>query len=216
MALLKILIVEDEIFIADYLQEMLEVSYEVIQANTVTDAITALAKFQPDIVLMDINLEGNSEGIMLAQNQFSGKKIIFLTAQNDIKTIEKAIATNPETYLTKPIKKIDLLNAIKIIEFKNRKNTMSFKDGFDVVKLDLSSILYIKSDGNYVDIFTTSKKYSIRQSLDTILEKLETPLFKKVHRSYIVNTSKITKKKSTSVFINDIEIPISRNINLEL
>ncbi len=216
MALLKILIVEDEIFIADYLQEMLEVSYEVIQANTVTDAITALAKFQPDIVLMDINLEGNSEGIMLAQNQFSGKKIIFLTAQNDIKTIEKAIATNPETYLTKPIKKIDLLNAIKIIEFKNRKNTMSFKDGFDVVKLDLSSILYIKSDGNYVDIFTTSKKYSIRQSLDTILEKLETSLFKKVHRSYIVNTSKITKKKSTSVFINDIEIPISRNINLEL
>lgn len=100
--------------------------------------------------------------------------------------------------------------------FKNVKKYIVIKDGYDEIKLNHDDILYIKSDNTYVDIITTSKKYAIRNSLDSFLKELDNETFCKVHRSYIVNTSKITKKGSNAVFLGTIQIPISRNFVIKL
>ena len=120
---IKILIVEDEILIADFIYNMLlkEGFTKVETVNDVQSALIKFKTFQPEIILMDINVEGQNTGIKLATQKNVQAKVIYITAQNDDETIQKAIATNPETYLTKPIKKFDLLAAIQLTTYRKAK-----------------------------------------------------------------------------------------------
>jgi len=213
----KILIVEDEILIADYIFKMLEKEgFECLEvANDVQSAELKFKKFQPDIVLLDINVEGQNTGIELAKKKNEDAKIIYLTAQSDPETIRKAIATNPETYLTKPIKKSDVLAAIQLASFKNLKKYVIIKDGYNEVKLYYEDIVYIKSDNIYIDIYTKQQRYSIRQTLDSFLQELPND-FCKIHRSYVINKQLITKISGNFVFLRDIQLPLSRNCDLKL
>lgn len=213
----KILIVEDEVLIANFIEKMLQKegfsNLEI--ANDIQTAETKFVTFRPDIILLDINLEGPNTGIDLATRKNDEAKIIYLTAQNDSETIKKAITTNPETYLTKPIKKTDVLAAIQLASFKNVKKYVVIKDGYDEVKLFHDDIIYIKSDNIYIDVITTSKKYTVRNSLDNFLKELNNDIFCKAHRSFIINKKRVTKKTTNAVFLSDIEIPISRNFDVK-
>ncbi|CAM4008704.1 MULTISPECIES: LytR/AlgR family response regulator transcription factor [Flavobacterium] len=214
----KILIVEDEVLIADYIAELLEEEkFTTIKlAHDEDEAKFLMDSFLPEIILMDINLNGLNAGIELAKNKNGKAKVIFLTGQYDYKLMNDALQTNPDSYLTKPIKKQDVIAAINLVIIKQKANFITIKDGYDEVKISLDDILFIKSDANYIDIQLLNKKYTTRQSLDAFLEEIQSDNFKKVHRSYIVNRSKITKKNSTSVFVNEIEIPLSRKLDFEL
>ncbi|PSG89430.1 LytR/AlgR family response regulator transcription factor [Aurantibacter aestuarii] len=216
----KILIVEDEIMISDFIFKMLNNSgfTNVKVANNSEDALFTINNFKPEILLLDINVEGKDSGIELAKQKNIEANVIYITAQNDNATIQKAIATNPITYLTKPLKKTDLLAAIQLANFKTKTQSILIKDGFEEIKLSLDDLLFIKSDGNYIDIYTNTKKISIRESLEKFYEKLDENQFLRIHRSIIINQNKITKKTATSVFIYTTELPISRNYkkNIEM
>lgn len=212
----SILVVEDEVLIAEYIKEILmDDGYDVLYtAYTIDKARACLHQFSPQIVLLDINVDGKDSGVEFAKTISEEVKVIYLTAQNDKDTIEKALATNPESYLTKPIKIPDLLASVQLASIKLKSNVVTIKDGYDTVKINYDQILFINSDRNYIDIFTTEKKITIRCTLDSFLSELDASVFKKVHRSYIVNVDKISKVSSASVFINDIEIPISKNCDV--
>lgn len=209
----KILIVEDEIMISDYIFEMLSDSgfTNIEIANDCKEAISKMNLFKPEIILMDINVEGKDTGIELAKQKNDEAIIIYITAQNDSATIQNAIATNPITYLTKPIKKTDILAAIQLANFKTISNQIIIKNGHHEVVVLYSDLTYIKSDSNYIDIYTNTKKISVRESLEKFYEKLDKEQFVRIHRSIVVNKSKITSKSSSSIFIDNIELPISRN-----
>ena len=209
----KILIVEDEILIADFIADFLNKKgfSNIKMVHKPEVAVKFFQSFEPEIVLMDINLNGENAGIELAKNTNKDAAVIFLTGQNDEFLMNKALATNPETYLTKPIKEDDLMAAIKLVLLKKQLNSISIKDGYDFIKINHDAILFIKSDNNYIDIHTTSKKYSIRQSLEGFLEEISNSNFIRVHRSYIVNSSKIQKKTKSSLFVENHEIPFSKN-----
>jgi DNA-binding LytR/AlgR family response regulator len=212
----KILIVEDEIIIAEYIKELLEEESfnNISMANNKEEALHLINHFLPEIILMDINLNGINSGIELAKK--AKAKVIYLTGQYDYELMNKALETNPESYLTKPIKRNDLIAAIQLCIHHLKSNTITLKIGFETVKLNLNDILFIKSDDVYIDIQTTTKKHTIRKSLNAFLKELNNPNFVKIHRSYIINKSKITSKKATSIVIDNFEIPISRSKNLEL
>jgi DNA-binding LytR/AlgR family response regulator len=124
----------------------------------------------------------------------------------------RAISTNPESYLTKPIKKNDVIAAIKLVLLKQQVNSYSFKSGHLIVNELFSDILYFKAEGNYVDIFTSNKKYTIRRSLSKCQEELpENAPFVQTHRSYLVNNNHITQKTASAVYLGSIEIPLSRS-----
>lgn len=209
----KILIIEDEIMISDYIFEMLsESGFTNIEiANDCKEAISKMNFFKPEILLMDINVEGKDTGIELAKQKNDEAIIIYITAQNDSATIQNAIATNPLSYLTKPIKKTDLLAAIQLASFKTESNQIAIKNGHHEIVINYDDLWYIKSDGNYIDLFTKTKKFAIRETLEKFYDKLNKDQFLRIHRSIVVNKSKITSKTSYSIFINSIELPISRN-----
>ncbi len=209
----RVLIVEDEVLISDFIFEMLiEIGFTNVEvANDIKEAIHKMNNFKPEIVLMDINIEGKDTGIDLAKQKNEEANVIFITAQNDSATIQNAIATNPISYLTKPIKKADVLAAIQLANFKTKSNQIIIKDGFEEITLSYEDLLFIKSDGNYIDIFTNTKKITIRESLEKFYDKLDKNQFLRIHRSIVINRNKVLKKTTTSVFVNTTELPISRN-----
>lgn len=208
----KILVVEDEVLIADYIVELLNelgfINVEV--AYTVNSAIEYKSTFSPEIVILDINLEGNKEGIALANTIFKEKLCVFLTAQNDIVTVKEALATKPLHYLTKPIRKVDLLSAITIATQQIKDKTIQIKEGYNTISLKHSEIVYVKSDNNYIDIFTQQKKYTVRMSLEAFLKNVGVSDFAQTHRSYIINKNYISKISSKSIYLGRLEIPLSK------
>lgn len=214
----KIIIVEDQVLIAHFLRDiLLKEGYNNIEiALKINQAIDLTIHNEPEIILLDINIEGKDSGIHWAEKYALNKKIIFITAQTERDTLKKALKINPVAYLTKPVKKIELLAAVELAKNSLKKNYIIVKDGYNELKVMFDEILFIKSDKNYVDIQTSSKKITSRTTLDNIQNELDSKIFCKVHRSYIINKDKISRKTSNSVTIGEHEIPISRNFDLSI
>ena len=215
---MKILIVEDDFLIANFTQVALQEAgfLNVTIASNVEKARRALKTLKPDLILMDINLSDKWDGIMLAAEKNIEAKIIFLTGSSDQKTIEKAAALKPESYLTKPFKKQDVVNAVHLYQNKIKGAMITLKSGTDSIELLQDEILFVKSENVYIDIHTIQKVITFRITLEKFHQLLDAQLFCKPHRSYIVKKSMVTKVTRTHLWIDQVAIPISRNFVWEL
>jgi PAS domain S-box-containing protein len=114
----KILVVEDESVVAWHLQEALQkLGHEVIAvAQTGREAIKLSAEARPDLVLMDIQLQGNLDGVAAAEYIYFqlNLPVVYLTAHADEQTLQRAIETSPFGYLVKPFQEAELHSTIKI------------------------------------------------------------------------------------------------------
>ncbi len=120
----RVLIVEDEKIIALDLQRRLEkFGYSVVAlASTATEAVEAALEYLPDIVLMDIMLGGDRDGVDAAieiKDQYN-VPIVFLTAYADERTVERAKKAEPVGYVLKPFKERELQTTIDIALYKAR------------------------------------------------------------------------------------------------
>lgn len=182
------------------------------------EAWISLRNIKTDIVLIDINLAGEKDGVWLASKINEQLKIpfIYLTAYGDDATIQKVEKTKPSGYLMKPYNKPTLLTTIKIaIENFDRNRTASnqtifIKDSFLRVKLDLNKICFIQSEGNYLTIHLKTKKHIIRSKLNIFLAQLPQELFVQTHRRFVINISKITMIGNGFVEIGPSEIPVTK------
>ncbi len=124
MSRAKLLIVEDELVIALSISKSLEkLGYEVIKtATTGEEAVTIARERTPDLILMDIILPGGMDGIEAARliGIDTDIPIIYLTANADSATVERARDTMPYGYLNKPINDRDLLTNIDSALNKHR------------------------------------------------------------------------------------------------
>ncbi|MBW4581127.1 MAG: GAF domain-containing protein [Tildeniella nuda ZEHNDER 1965/U140] len=114
----RILVVEDEIVSALMIQEFLEPSEHTVVASVASgaEAIRVAVETQPDLVLMDISLEGGLDGIAAATqiHEQLGVPIIYITANAEDQTLQRAVATEPFGYLVKPFNQIGLYTTINI------------------------------------------------------------------------------------------------------
>jgi len=122
MASNKILIVDDEFVVGLDLKERLEnLGYSVVGISSSSkDTISLCKKYSPDLVLMDIVIKGDIDGIDTAKilkEQFN-VPIIYLTAYADNRTIKDAMVTEPYGYLVKPVQERELKSAIEIAMYK--------------------------------------------------------------------------------------------------
>ena len=121
----KILLVEDEPTIAAHLSDsLIEIGYEVpALASAAEEAFLAASATRPDVVLMDINLKGQSDGIEAATKIYSELRIpvVFLTAHDDMLTLHRAQEADPFGYMTKPVVRVDLANSIETALRRHRK-----------------------------------------------------------------------------------------------
>ena len=100
---------------------------------------------------------------------------------------------------------------------KRKEKYITFKDRGTEIKINTNSILFVKSSGNYIDIKTEDKMYTIRMNIGKFLESVPDKLeYLRVHRSYIVRIDKITAKSKNGLLINDIKIPVSQTYHKNL
>jgi len=225
----KILIVEDEPIISSDIEMTLEdLGYEVTDiVDNAEDAMLSITNNSPHLILLDINLEGDVDGIMLAEDINENFKIpfIFLTSNADKLTINRVKRTQPSGFIVKPFVDKDLQSNIEIALFskKNQSNNLdkkstSFfvKDGGSLVKVNIDDIMFIQADDNYSRIFSTQKNYIISSTLKKVTERLDENQFIRIHRSYIINKTFIDKIKNSFVFIENHQLPIGRSYHDDL
>jgi DNA-binding LytR/AlgR family response regulator len=233
--MVKILLVEDELIIAEDMSMLLtDMGYEVLEtAMDYEEALEILSEETPDLILLDVNLGGKKDGIDLAKeiNEQYGIPFIFTTSYSDGPTIERANEVNPINYLVKPFKKEQLFTAIEMALLKiagNKiektalddgliiKDALFIKEKYRYTKLPIADILWIKAEGNYIEIHLHDKKELVRMSLSHFLEKVNRTSFFRTHKSYAVNLDFMTKFEPTAVTILESEIPITKSFAEEL
>jgi PAS domain S-box-containing protein len=115
--IVRVLVVEDEYILAINLQESLEsLGYSVIDiADNAEDAIAKAHELRPNLILMDIRLRGEMDGIQAAEHIWNRLQIpvIYVTGHSDKSTVERATLTSPFGYILKPIKEQELYVAIQ-------------------------------------------------------------------------------------------------------
>jgi len=233
----KIMIVEDDAIIADDLSGyMNDFGYHAMQtAANAEEALKLLKQELPDLLLLDVGLEGEIDGIQLAtiiQEKYD-LPFIFLTAYYDSRTIERIKATRPTGYLVKPIDERSLKTSIEVAlyNFKNHKEeSIDSNQKIDIIngdhffikvkqglkKIILNEILYFEAYDNYAYVHTHDKRHLVSIPLITIENKLPSKFFIRVHRSYIVNLEKITAIEDDNILINDQSIPIGKTYRSEI
>jgi DNA-binding LytR/AlgR family response regulator len=233
MSKLKILIVEDEMIIANDMKFMLtSVGYVVCGiAKTIESALKLLEDQRPDLALLDINLGKGLEGVQLSEiiNERFKIPFIFCTSYSDSSTVTAAKKVQPSGYLLKPFTKDDLFVSIEIAlsKFSVSKtqsepddiiinDSMFIKEGRFFTKVSFQDILWIQQDRNYVEIHTMNRVHPVRSTLKDFAPNLPERQFFQVHRSFIVNVNQITAINSDIIRLHEKEIPISKNHKEEL
>jgi two-component system response regulator LytT len=220
MEKLKILIVEDEVLIAEDLKDIL-ISFgvqNILLTHTKNDGYSALSSFKPDVVLLDIRMEKELDGLELGNliNEKFKIPFIFITAHSDVALIQKILQTKPAGYITKPFKKSDLFAQLNLLISKSSENAqIVIKENYQNVIIKHNDILFIESEGNYLNIYTTIKKHLIRMTLEELFELLANNNFVKVHRSYVINKTKVTTFNKKEIEIGEYKIPLSRGFEFD-
>ena len=225
----KILIVEDEILVATDIQESLEYLGYSVQGNVDTGlkAIEAVEKELPDLVLMDINLKGEMTGIEAAKiiTQKHDVPIIYLTANADIDTVNKAKVALPYGYIIKPFTDKDLQTNIEIAIFKfendlkNKMESEQFNTFFDLKdhgknqiiihaeqgleKININDVYFIENSGEKSIIHLIDDEVVTNKLFEEIIGLFPKKYFVQVSSYFVVNTLKVFAVKFPEIIIAD-------------
>jgi DNA-binding LytR/AlgR family response regulator len=236
---IKILVVEDEMLIGAKISMLLtNLGYEVTGIlPRGEDALIQVEENKPDIIVLDIYLKGKIDGIETATIlQQKNIPVIYLTANSDDATFNRAKLTRPTAFISKPFKQLDLQRAIELTIIHLAETDSSAIQPTEVqeeqpfilidrifvryngkmIKIMLTDILYMEADRNYSRIFTTQKEYVLSVTLKYIEEKLRIPFFLRIHRSYLVNMLYIDQVLESDVMIGDKAIPLGAGMREKL
>lgn len=236
MSKINVLVVEDESIVSKDIQHSLKkLGYNVVGASSTGEkAIELAGEERPDIILMDIMLKGDMNGIEAAEKikEHYSIPVVFLTAYADESTLSKAKITEPYGYILKPFKEIDLHTTIEMAVYKHGKEQEMVKErdllfslvenkegsgdyifvksNSKLVKLNNSDIYYIEALKDYVVIHTEKVRYTIHSTMKDIANKLSKDEFLRVHRSYIVRLDKIATIEYPNLTLEKVDkvIPI--------
>lgn len=173
----RILIVEDEPVVKLHLKSCLEkIGYQVLTpVSSCQEALDVFKAQKPNLVLMDIILEGELDGIYAAEkiSRDYGVPVVFLTAYSDDSTLNRARVCQPFGYIVKPFKEEDLKSAIEIALFKSGQERL-LKENMKFNSSLLDSIEYpvMAIDCEENIIFLNSK-------IPPLLEKKDVQIFGK-------------------------------------
>lgn len=231
MEKIRLLIVEDEAIIAaDLEMAMKKMDFEVVAvADTGEGAIEAVKMHSPDLILMDIQLYGDLDGIDTAHqiSKIRAIPIIFLTSNTDPQTFRRAKLTQPHAFLSKPFRFTDIKHSIDLA-FQDKaavaqasgpepdisyqlQDCIFVRSKEFLVKLKLKDILYVEADSCYCNLYTEAGKHTIVSTLKKFEASISYPSFMRIHRSFMVNLEKIEKIGDTYVIIHNKTLSISKN-----
>lgn len=200
----------------------------IIKMINENDSLTLLAEYKNaletrnglkdldvDLIFLDIEMPviNGFELLDLLKNK---PQIIFITGKTEYAM--KAFDYDATDYLHKPITPERFNIAVKKAEdqYKLRNEGIEeeyifVKSNLKKIKVSVNSILWIEALGDYVKIVTTTDSIVVLSTMKSFSEILDQYSFLRIHKSYIVNLTKVTRFNSKFVEINNHELPLSRN-----
>lgn len=210
----RILIFEGETLIAHDIKQVLnKIGYTNSKiAKDFNTAKSILEAYEPDLILLDVVINGSFDGFKLAEDCMNNNiSFLYITSYDDDQTIENATKFRPIAYIIQPFRESELKAAIQIDRAKKRnEKQVIIKDGLKKYKIKLDNILFIEAHTPYVKINLINSIITVRNSLANVMEEFNDKEIIRVHRSYAVNVAKITIFKANMIEVNGVEIPISR------
>jgi DNA-binding LytR/AlgR family response regulator len=233
MNAVRILIVEDEPLIAEDLRAHLEeLGYQVCGlCDNALDAMAELAAQKPDLLLLDINLGEGADGVQLAEKVKAKHPtpFIFVTSHSDAATLARVKPLQPAGFIIKPFDENDLRTQIELALARHAHavevsatpteaqrsdfviaDSIFIKDKGRLTKVAIDDIHVAEADDNYVTLHTPAKKYVIISTLAAVEEKLRSPHHLRIHRSYVVDTRRITAVEEGYVRIGTQSLPVGK------
>lgn len=226
------IIIEDQMPAQRILKKYIEDLGSLNLVGAYTDALEAMQALKSekiDLMFLDIHLPKIS-GIDFLKTLPNPPQVILTTAFQDYAL--ESYELNVVDYLLKPfsfqrfVKAISKVRAQRDTTFlsagqaggakadteqKETVDELYIKSGYDHLRIKTDDILYIMSDSDYTEIHIQDKKHLSSESLRYWEELLPQKKFMRIHKSYIINTTKIIKVSGNQVFLeNDTVIPIGR------
>lgn len=218
-----ILIVEDEPLIADDVAATLERhGYAIVDiVDEASSALEILDEHHVDLALLDVNIEGEEDGISLAAR--IDVPFIFLTSYYDKATLERAARVNPAAYLVKPFSENDLIANVEMALKKAPKRQskssapekLFVKKDQEIVAIMSNQILYAEAFDNYTNLYTETERYIISHTLKSVEAKLIPLGFLRIHRSYLINFEMIDSIAENYVFLKGQKVPLGKSYRKE-
>ncbi len=180
------------------------------------DAMTYLNEHEVHLMFLDIHLPKIS-GINLLKTMRHPPNVILTTAYDNYAL--ESYDLDVVDYLLKPFSFERFLKAVsKVPKERQHENPLEstpnvehiyVKSGHEHIKVLVADILYIKADSDYTEICTQKHKHLSSETLKH-WSKILGAQFYRVHRSYIVNTTQISKVRGTTIDLGHLTIPIGR------
>lgn len=212
---MKCLIVDDEAIARKILEEFVRKTNFLKLAGSCKDAFEAsgiIRKEKIDLIFLDVEMPEMS-GLELLKTMKEKPKIILVTSKE--KYAVEAFEFDVADYIVKPPTYVRFLKAVNKVSETLKESESSSSENFIFVKvdsklirLDKNTINYIEANGDYASISTTEKNYTIYSTMKSLEDKIKNDNFVRVHRSYIVNITKITDIEDNNLLINKKIIPI--------
>ena len=195
----------------------------VASCSSAIEASKILQENKIDLIFLDIEMPV-LKGVDFYKNLIHKPKVIFTTAYRDYAI--DGFELNAVDYILKPITFQRFFNAIekfRALQIRNSEPVITVtKEAFTYirkdrkqVKVNFDEILYIESLKDYIKIHLSKKQHVTKTSISSFLEKLD-DRFIRIHRSYIINTNKITAYTKNDIEIDQMEIPIGDNFRKEI
>lgn len=241
--MISVIIVEDDPIFRDMLLDMLPkaaIKISLLAAcATIFQAKEAIEKYNPQLILLDVELpDGKGMDLLNHYEDFGNFETIFITSYD--KYAIDAIKKNATDYIVKPVKLNELnqallkvekrldvyskllevkeltasVNKLKLQNLQNNKIMISTNEGAIFVKV--GDIIKLESESNYTILYLeNNKKIVASKTLSIFEEMLDSINFMRVHRSYIINLTKIMSIKNNegncaALMIDKSAVEISR------
>jgi DNA-binding LytR/AlgR family response regulator len=195
------------------------------ECETPVEAFEYLKKESVDLVFLDVEMPGMS-GLDLLKNLDKHPIVILVTSKKDYAV--EAFELNVVDYLIKPVNLSRFMVAVnkakelfenrdqKAVINGNNKEYIFVRSSGLLIKIKLDNIQYIQAIGDYVNIFTPEKRYTVHITLKNIEEKLPSDKFFRLHRSYLVSLNHIDNIEENSAYTGKHPLPIAGQFKKEL
>ena len=232
---IQVLIVEDDMIVGAHISMVLaEAGYGVLGLiPTGEAALEQIRIHPPDLVLMDVQLKGKLDGVDTAAEIYQHFRVpvIFLTANADATTFNRAKATFPFAFINKPFRPSALLRAVELVvqriqesqavappaaqepqpeEAMPMSDHVFVRDKDRMVKVKLSDIRYVAAERNYCRIHTADRQYLLSSPMKSLEPHLGDS-FVRTHRSFVVNISAIEGFDEFYLYLGDDSIPLGKS-----
>ncbi len=185
--------------------------------DTAISALDYLREHPIDLLFVDINMP-QITGLEFVEALPFNIKVIFITAYREYAL--EGFALDAADYLLKPLSYASFLKSVEKVHSRyfnaptaanvNDYDYIFVKSGYRVVRVNFDQILYIESKREYMDIVLTNDEVvTTHGSLNSLMEKLVSNKFIRVHRSFIVNIDHITIIERNTLVYGRLHIPIN-------